>query len=190
MRMGLREKGFTLVELAIVMVIIGLMIGAVLKGQTMIDNARQKRLMSDLQGLTASYYSYLDMYNALPGDDPNAAGRWSVANGDGNGYIGNAAEQQAALQALRYARLISGDPTLTGVAARPRHPYGGAMFLASADFGDEIGRADFIFIQSLGGGVAGMIDLRLDDGIASTGSIRTTGTGVYTNANVNLQYIL
>ena len=54
------QKGFTLVELAIVMVIIGLMIGAVLKGQAMIDDAKQKRMLNDLQGISAAFFTYYD----------------------------------------------------------------------------------------------------------------------------------
>lgn len=194
MRNELREKGFTLVELAIVMVIIGMMIGAVLKGQAMIDNARQKRLISDLQGITAAYYSYLDMYNAIPGDDPDANSRWSgVANGNGNGWIAGSVltpngESLEAWQALRNARLIAGDPAAGGSAALLRHPYGGRIGIGQFNFGGTLGTANRIFVDNLSGTVASLIDLRLDDGVYDSGDIR--GNVAYTNATVDLNYLL
>ena len=63
------RKGFTLVELSIVLVIIGLLIGGVLKGKSMIDNAKVKRIKSDIDGIVAATYGYQDKYGFLPGDD-------------------------------------------------------------------------------------------------------------------------
>ncbi|KPJ98966.1 MAG: N-methylation domain-containing protein, partial [Nitrospira bacterium SG8_35_4] len=60
MRKHSGEKGFTLVELAVVIVVIGIMIGAVLKGQAMIEDAKSKRLVNDLQGISAAYFAYYD----------------------------------------------------------------------------------------------------------------------------------
>ena len=80
------QKGFTLVEIAIVLVIIGLLLGGILKGQEMITQAKIKNAVSDFSGISAAYYGYQDRYRALPGDDPNAATRWSGAiSGGGNG---------------------------------------------------------------------------------------------------------
>ena len=90
----LKQKGFTLVEIAIVLVIVGLLIGGVLKGQEMITNAKLKRIESDNAGLLAALYSYQDRYLQLPGDDADAADRFTIYggtvtnNGDGNGAIG------------------------------------------------------------------------------------------------------
>lgn len=68
-----RQHGFTLVELAIVLVIIGLILAAVLKGQEMIENAKVKNVENDMKGVVAAYYAYQDRYKAIPGDDLNAA---------------------------------------------------------------------------------------------------------------------
>ncbi len=94
-----QQKGFTLVEIAIVLVIIGLLLGGILKGQEMITQAKIKNVVADFSGISAAYYGYQDRYRALPGDDLNAATRWATptaatnGNGDGvvaGGYNGNA----------------------------------------------------------------------------------------------------
>jgi prepilin-type N-terminal cleavage/methylation domain-containing protein len=64
------QKGFTLVEIAIVLVIIGLLLGGVLKGQQLIANAKLKSLVNHANGLSAAVFAYQDRYKALPGDDP------------------------------------------------------------------------------------------------------------------------
>ena len=68
-----RQSGFTLVELAIVLVIVGLILGAVLKGQQMIENAKVKSVANDLKGVVTAYYAYQDRYKAIPGDDKLAS---------------------------------------------------------------------------------------------------------------------
>src|SRR6266404_5761582 len=81
------EAGFTLVEIAIVLVIIGLLLGGILKGQEMITQARIKNIINDV---TVAVTSYQDRYRAIPGDDLNATTRWTVqapASGNGNGAI-------------------------------------------------------------------------------------------------------
>lgn len=68
MRFIRNQKGFTLIELAIVLVVIGLILGAVLKGQDLINNAKAKRALTDAQGLSAMAHLFLDRYGRLPGD--------------------------------------------------------------------------------------------------------------------------
>jgi len=65
------KKGFTLVELAIVLVIIGIILGAVLKGQELINNAKAKRLVDDTRALVALAYTFYDRYGRFPGDCDN-----------------------------------------------------------------------------------------------------------------------
>src|SRR3954471_18671131 len=83
------QAGFTLVEIAIVLVIIGLLLGGILKGQEMITQAKIKNIINDFNGLSAAMYSYQDRYRALPGDELNAntTSRWGATafGGDGNG---------------------------------------------------------------------------------------------------------
>jgi prepilin-type N-terminal cleavage/methylation domain-containing protein len=195
MRKGRNQKGFTLVELAIVMIIIGLMIGAILKGQAMIDDAKQKRLIRDLQSISAAFYSYYDRYNAIPGDDPTSHGWAEVSPGSGNGLISGSIinpsdgdESQEAWQALRYAGLLSGDPTATGNASLPGHPYGGKFGLSNRSFGSSIGQKNYIFVDNIPGNIAEMIDIKYDDGTYNTGTIQASGA--YSNALVDLYYAL
>jgi len=82
------HQGFTLVEIAIVLVIIGLLLGGILKGQEIITQAKIKNVIADMSGVSAAMYGYQDRYRALPGDDKNATPRWTGASvGDGDGII-------------------------------------------------------------------------------------------------------
>ena len=64
-----RQSGFTLIEIAIVLVIIGLLLGGILKGQELINSARVKNLAADFRNIPVFIYGYQDKFKALPGDD-------------------------------------------------------------------------------------------------------------------------
>ncbi len=88
------NKGFTLVELAIVMTIIGLLVGGILKGQKMVENAKLKKTISQLDGIRTATIIFLDKYNQLPGDMysattrlPNCTNAVSCYSGDGDSAI-------------------------------------------------------------------------------------------------------
>jgi len=86
-----KEQGFTLVELAIVMIIIGLLIGGVLKGQQLIENAKVTSTISQIKGFQAALNSFRDTYGAMPGDMRNALTRLSGCSSDGSKAINNCA---------------------------------------------------------------------------------------------------
>jgi len=184
------QKGFTLVELAIVLVIIGLILGAVMKGQELIQNAKYKRLVNDLRGLTAAAYTYYDRYRAMPGDDPKAGDRWSatypnILNGNGNGLIDGAAnstnntdESVQAWRHLRASGIIAGDPN-EATLTRPSNPYGGRYGFSNRNFGT--GTYNFVFVDNVPADIGRRLDEEFDDGIWNTGSIQANAdytTGV------------
>lgn len=77
--METRQRGFTLIEIAIVLVIIGLLLGGVLKGQELIDSAKVKNLATDYKNIPIFIYGYQDKFKALPGDDANVTAHLSGA---------------------------------------------------------------------------------------------------------------
>jgi prepilin-type N-terminal cleavage/methylation domain-containing protein len=73
------EKGFTLIELSIVMVIIGLIVAGVVAGQSLVRQAQLRTVISEQEQIRVSLNSFNLEYNALPGDMSNASSYWSAA---------------------------------------------------------------------------------------------------------------
>ena len=101
-----KQHGFTLVEIAIVLVIIGLLLGGILKGQEMITQAKIKNSIADFSGISAAYHGYQDRYRAIPGDDAGAAGRWR-ANSSITPRVTAGASSASPLATIRTAATIS-----------------------------------------------------------------------------------
>jgi prepilin-type N-terminal cleavage/methylation domain-containing protein len=190
------QKGFTLVEIAIVLVIIGLLLGGILKGQEMITQAKIKNVMADMSGVSAAMYGYQDRYKALPGDDRNAGtatGRWGAATGSGNGdgiinnpYLSATAGHESLMfwDHLRRAGFISG----TG-AEQPFNAVAGRMGVQTGD-GPAQGTAPagvlgtpgtpptvpitglMLCSANLPDKIAISVDSQMDDGIGTTGTVR------------------
>jgi prepilin-type N-terminal cleavage/methylation domain-containing protein len=96
-----KQKGFTLVELAVVMIIVGLLIGGILKGQELIANAQVSATISQIKAIEAAASTFRDSYRSFPGDMSNAVDRLPNCvgpcdDGDGDGRISNTPDEDAA----------------------------------------------------------------------------------------------
>lgn len=194
-----KQAGFTLVEIAIVMVIIGLLLGGVLKGREIITNAKIKNLENDYQGVTAAIYSYQDRYRALPGDDKGAA-RFgtTVGVGDGNGQITGLFNSTTATDEsskfwlhLRNAGLVAG--TVTDQQPPP-NAFGG---LTGVTTGAVNIPGLIVGFGSIPQNIANIVESRQDDGVPKTGNIQAlksdaTPVDNYTSSSIlyNLYFSL
>lgn len=184
------QSGFTLVEIAIVLVIIGLLLGGVLKGQELIENGRVKSAAADMNGITAAYNSYLDRYRKLPGDDGPVAtltargASWTGMAAGGNNGIVNVTAAQAFtgggendefFRHLRAAGFITGNPADVGVNALPVNAWGGRVGVVgtTAVQGRPVARL-LICMGNVPGKAAAALDVQLDDGVPDGGSFRAT----------------
>ncbi len=174
------EKGFTLVEIAIVMVIIGLLIGGVLKGQAMIQNAKVKRVVKQADEIRAAVMAFYDKYGAYPGDENKAAIPVGAdTEGNGSGQIQNNAERFGVFLDLQLAGLIGG--AYNGTSDLPNHAFGDqmVMYWVNPPGGGATGH-NFLF-YNLPAEVCLEIDTKYDDGAFNTGSI--VSNAAYTAGN-------
>ncbi len=186
------QSGFTLVEIAIVLVIIGLLLGGVLKGQELIENGRVKAAANDFNGIVAAHNSYFDRYRRLPGDDgPNApalaarGGPWAGVTlaGDQNSVILAAAanafnggdENAAYFQHLKAAGFINGNPGAIAADALPANPWGGRFGIVNAAaIQGRVGPNLLLCTSNVPGKAAQALDTQFDDGLPNSGSLRAT----------------
>jgi len=161
-----KEKGFTLVELSMVLLIISLLLGGTFKAVSMVENAKVNRLINDLQGFKVSYYSYFDRLGDYPGNgadfdqfiDYDAVG---VSDGTffqdlyDQGFIKNP-EPSAALV----------DP---GIYFATYLPKTGSVGLLT---GTILGKNQ-VCVTLLTKDHARQFDISLDDGVWNTGTIRS-----------------
>ena len=198
-----KKDGFTIIELAVVMVIIGILIGVVIKGGALIDNARMKKVYALKNDISQAIYAYYEQYSYYPGDDPTMLAKWPalpVTNGNGNGVIAvgitstapavcgaGAVEQCSLWSALRQAGFLTG----TGFT-NPRHPYNNTIsvtFYNDPSWGAANALiTHWIIFMSVPGSTGQAFDMQYDDGNWQTGTIR--GSAVYTASSINLYFQL
>jgi prepilin-type N-terminal cleavage/methylation domain-containing protein len=187
-----QQAGFTLVEIAIVLVIIGLLLGGILKGQELINSAKVKNLANDFRTIPTYIYGYQDKFRALPGDDCLAATHVGAPAVDqvapcpapfGNGVINNnwdtvnpADESALFWQHVRLANLAAGPTATNDLAYYPTNAEGGRIGISSATPGLTYitGMTGTYQICSKGilGKFAKQLDVQTDDGNTTTGSMR------------------
>jgi len=182
-----QQSGFTLIEIAIVLVIIGLLLGGVLKGQELITAARVRNLISNQDGIKAAYFGFLDRYRALPGDysqanaQANIPGCGACFGGDANGQIGTVAEGIHAWEHLSKAGFITGS-YVSGAAApasttanTPSNPYGSLIQLIFDNVYQDAApsnRHNLKTGNNVPSDILAEVDRKIDDGLATGGQLR------------------
>lgn len=201
------QSGFTLVEIAIVLVIIGLLLGGVLKGQELINSAKVKNFAQDFRSIPLFIYGYQDKYRALPGDDAaysahlgsaaTAAGvtllapiAGTLGNGTLNGFYNSVTSTDETLAFWQQARLagLAAGPTDFSTAALitagvPTNADGGRIGIQSTT--PIIGMTGSYFVCSEGiqGKFAKQLDTTTDDGNTAAGSMRVV-SGPYSGSEL------
>ncbi len=183
-----RQSGFTLVELAIVLVIVGLILGAVLKGQEMIENGKVKAVANDLRGVSTAYFAYQDRYKALPGDDKLAATHVTGGiAGDGDGLISGlfdakVAPADATTESNNFWQHIRLSGFLTGSGTDPAINSAGGLLGVQSSF-NAVGGTTYgitgnvVCAGNIPWKIAQAVDTQLDDGNSDTGTVRAGAAG-------------
>ncbi len=186
-----KQQGFTLVEIAIVLVIIGLLLGGVLKGQELINSAKVKNFATDFRNIPLFIYGYQDKFRALPGDDGQAPAHVTGANPAStpagsvlsNGVIEGDWDSAVVTdesflfwQHVRLAGLAAGPTAVADTNYAPRNADGGIIGIASnnnaAPYIAGMRGTYLVCSRGILGKYARQLDTTMDDGCPNTGSLR------------------
>jgi prepilin-type N-terminal cleavage/methylation domain-containing protein len=188
-----KQAGFTLIELAIVLVIIGLLLGGVLRGQELINAAKAKSIISDYKNAQIFIYGYQDKFRAVPGDDANVVSHISGATKATSGTQGNGViegvwnatdvtvESVKFWEHVRMAGFATGPTNVAGPGDLPTNAENGRIGVQSAGttFTTITGMTGTYVMCSdkIPGSLAKQVDVNLDDGETSKGSVRAVVSG-------------
>ncbi len=171
MKLFKNEEGFTLVELAIVLIIIGLILGMVFKGRQLIDSAKVKAEIARYNKILAAVNTFLDRYGFYPGDGcPNSEpASVSDCTGTKDGIIRNGNEASAFWYLLINVTHILSEADRKSVFGQPWNIWYGSPHGRTGDWLDFPGgpQLPLKFICA--------IDQKIDDGEYDDGDIRASG---------------
>jgi len=181
-----RSKGFTILEIAIVLVVLGLIVGGIVMGQELVASAKARSLINQQQELRVAFYNFQDRYQFPPGDYNNAiAAIGATRNGDGDGRIKGSreggTENILAWEHLSRAGLIENRFTYSEVPpydhAIVRGPFGSFLDVAFDNWhGDPATTDRKIHNIKTGSGIPaailGEVDIKIDDGKALSGTFQ------------------
>jgi len=193
-------SGFTLIEIAIELVITSLLLVATLKGSELIDSAKAKNIALDFRNAPLYIYKYQGEFKALPGDDANlanhlpgatpcsppAAGMCVIGNGVIDGKWSDttvASESYLFWQHIRLAGLADGSTDTSSGDYIPRNQFGGQIGITSASPIIGLKGTYIVCSDAIPGKFAKRIDVELDDGNTATGYIQVVGAGTTTPSN-------
>lgn len=186
------QQGFTLVEIAIVLVIIGLLLGGILKGQELITSARVRNIADQNSGVQAAYYGFVDRFRQVPGDWQQANAAQAIpgvtTGGNGNGRLDEGSnawvEALAVWEHLSRAGFIQGAyiggnaaPAAADTNLAPRNAFNGFLVLfRSDDYLDTDNpptqRLNLVMGRGIPVNVMRELDLKVDDGLPQSGVLR------------------
>jgi len=184
-----RARGFTIVELAIAIVVIGLLLTAIMRTTGLIGTSQSQAIQSAIGSLSSAIAQFRSRYGYLPGDIPNAttvipgvvAGSCSAtANGNGDGQI-DSGESACVPLHLFDAGLIKGGTgsitfSLPGGIVTIRAIAASASAIAATTYSFPSSTRNVIEVLNAPCQVAQDIDNKMDDGNFSTGNVRASVT--------------
>lgn len=194
------QRGYTYIELAIVLVVIGLIVAGIVNSDGLTNSAKMRHVIKDLQTYQSAYNNFRGQYNVLPGDMGDATTYWNTTNnGSNDGVIldatacGGSRETLCAWQQLSLARFL--EKSYTGA------PVGGTRYVPDQNIPPAIDNSSGFIFEAWGGlpallitaprGATGFdgaalsvadarnIDEKLDDGNANLGNVQAAeGNGI------------
>lgn len=195
MKLAVRQAGFTLVEIAIVVTVVALLITSVLGGQALIRSGEAQDIIGTSKDINVAVQVFKQRYRYLPGDFPVDQVNPEIPNvsmacrsggsgaGNGDGQI-SSAESACASEHLIRADILRGDP-VSGLITR----FGAVRLIAANDstvrvVGFPVSVLNTIEMENVPCDVAMSVVRKLDSGALQTGTKVRASVALCTGGNI------